>query len=479
MNFSDIKYPRIFEIFEQITTIPHGSQNCSEISKFCTKFAVDLGLKYYSDASGNVVIYKNGTFGLENAEPIILQGHLDMVCQKTADSSTNFLTDPLKLIREGDMLSAEDTTLGADNGIAVAMVLAILESSDIKHPPIEAVFTVDEEIGMLGAIDLDMSVLSANRMVNLDAEEDNSVIVSCAGGTDVFVSMPLNRIIKTGYRVTAEITGLQGGHSGVEINSGRVNSNLVCGRLLNSIKNAFDFDIISINGGDKGNAITNYSKIELLTNNVDELCEFIISEAELIKKEVFATEKDFSVIISSDNTKKEYEVFSAQAKEDAVYTLACIPDGVQAMSFEIENLVETSLNLGIVKTTDDEIVFLSTLRSNKESTLISLQNKLKTFYSKTNGKVKSSGFYPPWEYKSDSELSNKFVNSYINIVGEKPYVNAIHAGLECAVFASKIKNIDCIAIGPNIYDVHTVNEKLSISSTLQTFEILLDLLSDL
>ncbi len=479
LDFKNLKHSRVFEIFEELTKIPHGSHNCEGLAEYCVNFAKNIGLNYLCDSADNVVIYKPGTKELQNAESVILQGHLDMVCQKTADSNIDFLTDPLKLCLEGDYLYAEGTTLGGDNGIAVAMILAILENNNLKHPPIEAVFTSDEEIGMIGAGKLDMSVFKSKRMINIDAEEDDTVIVSCAGGCDFNVRLPLSTVLVESGMLTVEFIGLQGGHSGVEINSGRENANILCGALLKYLKDKINFEIVSVDGGDKGNAITNYAVLKLCSDNLNMLSTLINEFGISLKDKIKHRENNFEIITTVDTTIKERFVFDGILKENVIHTLACIPNGVLKLSDEIENLVETSLNLGIIKTNENDVYMLTALRSNKVNELFALQDKLKEFFKEVKSDVSVSGFYPPWEYKSNSQLQTCYMNSYEKILKAKPKVNAIHAGLECAVFASKIKDIDCIAIGPNIYDVHTVYEKLSISSTIKIFDVIINVLENL
>lgn len=262
-KLDSLKPLNVFKYFEEICNIPHGSENMDAISEYCVKFAENHSLKYIRDDANNVIIFKSATDGYENAEPVILQGHLDMVCQKTEESNIDFMKDGLDLYVDGDFVKAHGTTLGADNGIAVAMILAILESDEISHPEIQAVFTTDEEIGMVGAGKLDMSVLTAKKMINLDAEEDDAITVSCAGGSDFKAVIPVNRVKQTGTKITVTLKGLKGGHSGVEIDKGRVNADVLAGRFLNHMSNIADFDIIAINGGDKGNAIPNLCRIEL------------------------------------------------------------------------------------------------------------------------------------------------------------------------------------------------------------------------
>lgn len=272
----NLKPQRVFKYFEEICSIPHGSGDMDKIADYCVEFAKSHALEYKRDGANNVVIYKNATAGYENAEPVILQGHLDMVCQKLEDRNIDFSADGLDIFIDGDFVKARGTTLGADNGIAVAMVLAILESNEYRHPRIEAVFTTDEEIGMVGATKLDMSLLSAKKMINIDSEEEKVVTVSCAGGSDFKVSLPINRVKKSGTEATVILKGLKGGHSGIEIDKGRVNANMLAGRFLNSLAKAVYFEIISIDGGDKGNAIPNLCKMRLCVNDVEKF----VNEAE-------------------------------------------------------------------------------------------------------------------------------------------------------------------------------------------------------
>ncbi|MBQ2675926.1 MAG: aminoacyl-histidine dipeptidase [Clostridia bacterium] len=470
-KFDTIKIQRVFQIFEELCAVPRGSGNMEGVAQFCMDFANENQLKAVRDKANNIVIYKPATNCVSN-EPIILQGHLDMVCQKTADSNIDFLKDGIDIFVDGDFVKARGTTLGADNGVAVAMILAILERNDISHPPIEALFTTDEEIGMIGATALDCSLLKGKKMINLDAEEDDTVTVSCAGGSDFKAVIPITREAKKGTAVTVTIKGLKGGHSGVEINSGRVNSNILAGRFLNCVKDKVDFDIISINGGDKSNAIPNTTVIELCTADADGFIKCANDCFEVIKKEIARREPAFVSEITV-KSKGEYAVFSQQLKNSAMYTLLCVPNGVMDMSVEIPGLVETSLNLGVLATDDDGILMQFALRSNKQSALIFLEQKMKGLFSNIPCRIYTSGHYPPWEFKENSQLQKTYIGVYTDHFGIAPKVEAIHAGLECGVFSAKIDGLDCIAIGPSLYDVHTVNEKLSISSTEQIFSILL------
>ena len=469
---------RVFHYFSEISKIPHGSGDMQKIADYCVDFAKKHSLRYYLDAAKNVIVYKPATKGFENAEPVILQGHLDMVCQKTADSKIDFLRDGLELYLDGDFLKAKGTTLGADNGIAVAMILSILESDEFSHPEIEAVFTTDEETGMLGAMALDMSKLRAKRMINLDSEDEGVVTVSCAGGADVKITLPVSYEKKNGTALKLTLCGLLGGHSGVDINKNRCNADILMGRVLNEVAEKVDFDVISINGGDKVNAITNRCEAVVLTQNQDELINEFNTCLETIKTEISTFENGFEYDILSVGS-GEFNVMDKPSTNAVIFTLCFIPNGIVKMSEDIENLVETSLNLGVLKTKENAVIFNSALRSNKEADLRKLMAEMVSFAEKTNAESFVSGYYPPWEYRADSPLRETYLSVYKKLYNTDAKSEAIHAGLECAVFASRIDDIDCIAIGPTLCDVHTVNEKADVYSIDRTYKLLLEILGDL
>ncbi len=475
---SKIKPVRVFKYFEEICSIPHGSQNCGKISEYCVDFAKTHGLRCIRDSADNVIIFKDGTVGYQNREPVILQGHLDMVCQKDTDCGIDFERDGLDIFVDGDFIRARGTTLGGDNGIAVAMILAILESNDIPHPPIEALFTTDEEIGMIGATALDVSPLSGKRLINIDSEEDDTVTVSCAGGADFSAVIRPKYIEKSGTKVSITLSGLRGGHSGIEINSGRINANILLGRVLSHLNRQLDFDIISLGGGDKCNAITPISRAQLLLQDPDNFIKAANLYLAIIKSENSAREPDFSYEVTVNDSKSEYSVFSKDDQNRILNALCTAPNGVIEMSAEIEGLVETSLNLGILKTDSDSVKFTFALRSNKSSALDFLTERLDILFTDLGFTVSTSGAYPPWEFKSDSELLSLYKRCYTAQFGSTPKVEAIHAGLECGVFASKIQNLDCISIGPELNDVHTANESLSISSTADIYRLITEILKN-
>lgn len=469
---------KVFDYFYKLCAIPHGSGNMSAISEFCLEFAREHSLKAIKDAANNVIIYKSGAKGLENSEPIILQGHLDMVCQKEQGVNINFEKDAITPYVDGDFIKAKGTTLGADNGIAVAMIMAILESEDITHPPIEAVFTTDEEVGMLGAAALDFENIKGTRMINLDSEEMGVLTVSCAGGSDFKLNIPIQRVKVLGKSLTINIGGLLGGHSGVDINKCRHNANILMGRILNRLKNVSDFEICSISGGDKGNVIPSECSCTIVVRDEESFTAEAEKIFETLKNEISGCEKDFCVSISSGGD-GEFDIFENKTKEKLIFLLTCAPNGVIEMSPVIENLPETSLNLGILETKEESIFALFALRSNKASALAALQEKMCALASGMGCCGESTGFYPPWEYNENSNLQKICVKAYKEKFGAEPKLEAIHAGLECGVFASKIKDFDCISLGPDMYDIHTTAERLSISSTEKTFDYLLEILKNL
>ena len=463
----------VFKYFEEISSIPHGSGNCSAIAKYCTDFAEKHSLRYVRDDADNVIIYKPATKGYENADTVILQGHLDMVLQKTPDCEIDLEKEGLELYVDGDYVKARGTTLGADNGIAVAMILAILESDNIPHPPIEALFTSDEEIGMVGALALDMGLLSGKKLINIDSEEEDILTVSCAGGSDFSITAPLNKKKAKGNLVKVILKGLKGGHSGVEIHKGRVNANILMGRLINTLKSETDFEILSVCGGDKGNAIPFMSTLSVVTNTPDQFVSLAKNCLDTVKTEISAREPNFDYEILVED-EKEHDVIGI--KKELIFLLACAPNGVLKMSAEIDGLVETSLNLGVLNTGKDNLFMLFSLRSNKESALKYLEKKLTALCTFIECEIETGGHYPPWEFKKNSSLQTLHKKIYTEIYGKEPKVEAIHAGLECGVLASGIKDLDCISIGPNLYDVHTTQERLSISSTARVFELVSEIL---
>ena len=463
---------RVFELFEEISAVPRGSGNMEAIGQFCLDFATKNNLVAYKDESGNVVVFKPASTGYENADTVMLQGHMDIVCQKEADLDFDFEKQGLDLIIDGEFVTANGTTLGADNGIAMAMAMAILEDTTLDHPAIEAVFTVDEEIGLVGASKIDCTNLNSKKMINIDSDESNRVIVSCAGGCDTVVEIPTKKETKNGTCVTLILKGLKGGHSGCEIDKERVNANILAGRILNHLSLANDFEIISINGGDKGNAITNRCKICLLANEsvIPALNEYL----EEIKTEIYDREENFGWEFNT--SKGDFEVLTTPTTKEFIYILNQVPNGIIAMSTSIKGLVETSLNLGILETRQDLIKMQFMLRSNKRSPLVALAEKLENFFSNFDCKIETFGMYFPWEFKKNSALQEVCKDVYKDVLGFEPEITAIHAGLECGMFSDKMGDLDCIAIGPDIIGGHTTEERMKISSVKDIYECVLEIL---
>ncbi|MDO5310905.1 MAG: beta-Ala-His dipeptidase, partial [Clostridia bacterium] len=377
-KLSALEPKRVFEYFEEISAIPRGSGNMEQISSYCMEFAKKHGLRAQRDAANNVIIYKDGAAGYETAEAVILQGHLDMVCQKADDCDIDFEKDGISLVTEGDTLRADGTTLGADNGIAVAMMLAILASDDIAHPPLEALFTTDEEVGMLGAMALCTDGLRGKKLINLDAEDPNTITVSCAGGSDFCMTMRPARKTAHGTRVILNLKGLAGGHSGIEIDSGRVNADILMGRVLNEAKAIGDFELLSVNGGNKGNAIPLCCSAEMVVANEEVFLRQLNDRLAVIKREIADREPDFAPTLCVMET-GEFEALAPEARDRLIATLLCVPNGVVERSISIEDLVETSLNLGILKTETDKLTLHFTLRSNKQTALEFLEKRLLCF----------------------------------------------------------------------------------------------------
>lgn len=459
----------VFKYFEEISAIPRGSGHTTLIRDYCVDFAEKFGLKFYTDDAENVVIYKNGSVGRENEQPVIIQGHTDMVCEKNETSSVNFLTDGLELIVDGDFVRADGTTLGGDDGIAVAMCLALLESDEYSHPPLEIVFTSDEETGMNGAIALDASVLDGKRMLNLDSEAEGTLWVSCAGGARVDVELKTERIKNDKSTYIINVSGLHGGHSGAEIHNGYANANKIMGKVLKELNG---INIVEINGGTADNAITR------------DCCCLVVSDSDIvgavneigkrIAEEIKNT--DPYALISAVAAEKAEFCIDSDSTATLINVLNDLPSGVIAMSKEIDGLVETSLNLGVLKSSDDKTNFSFSVRSSVDCEREKLCESLKAIADKYSCGYKCGSEYPAWEFKQDSALRDKMAEIYNEMFGKKMTVTAIHAGLECGLFCGKIKGLDCVSFGPDMYDIHTPCEKLSISSVERVWKYLLKVL---
>ncbi|SHH24400.1 aminoacyl-histidine dipeptidase [Tepidibacter thalassicus] len=469
----------VFKYFEEISQIPRGSGNEKAISDYLVNFAKNHNLEVIQDKALNIIIKKPGTKGYENAPTVILQGHMDMVCEKNKETVHNFEKDPIKLRIVDDFIYATDTTLGADNGIAMAYALAILESNNIPHPPLEVLITTEEETGMGGAMALDSSNLTGKYLINLDSEEEGYLLVSCAGGvrTRQILNINWEDAKKDLSSYIISIKGLKGGHSGMDIIKQRGNSNKLMGRILDDLSNSFEYYIADINGGAKMNAIPRECEAVILTNskNSSKLKEKIKEFNNIFKNELKTSDPD--IIVTIEETENTYKkVFSKETMNKVITSLLLIPNGIKSMSMDIENLVESSTNLGVVTTHKNEVTFESAVRSSVKSLKYSILKEMNAIANILDCKLIADSDYPEWEYKKDSKLREICQKVYKEKYGKEPKIIAIHAGLECGLLLEKMPNVDAISLGPDMFDVHTPNEHLSISSTQRTWEYLLDIL---
>ena len=473
----ELEPKRVFYYFEDICNIPHGSKNLDGISSYLEQFAKDRGLFHIRDKSNNIIIAKEASKGYEDAEPVILQGHMDMVAVKRQDCDIDMTKDPLRLKIDGDYVYAEGTSLGGDDGIAVAYILAILDDDKIKHPRIEAVITTDEEIGMEGATAIDISMLKATRMLNIDSEVEGILLSGCAGGARADCNIPVSRENRNGLFYYVILDGLKGGHSGTEIDKERGNAIKLIGRALKMAAKNIPFQIAEFDGGEKDNAIPLEAHAVLyIPDGFENIFAEEISKIEkVLKNEYQSKEKGLSLKCQKlPDTNKDVLIKADTLK--ILDFISLLPNGVIAMSADIQGLVETSLNVGIMRLSKDSFVTGSSVRSSIETAKENLIEQLTTLSEIFGGSSFISGEYPGWQYNPDSKLRNVMIEVYEEMYHEKPKVEAIHAGLECGIMISKKPGLDCVSFGPNLYDIHTTQEKLSISSTKRTWEYLLKIL---
>lgn len=477
---SELKPERVFYYFEEICKIPHGSYHTKQISDYLVEFAKKNGLSYRQDESNNVIIRKPAAAGYEEAPTVILQGHCDMVCEKIPGSVHDFEKDGLSLIIEGDYITADGTTLGGDDGIAVAYGLAIMEDASLKHPALELVITTDEEVGLLGATSLDASDLKGRYLINMDSEEEGYLWISCAGGLSATSQIPVRYEAGEGmgFRVTVE--GLTGGHSGAEIDKIRANSNKLMGRFLFELKQKADYGLAKLQGGQKDNAIPRTTEAVILmdANQEELLMEMAGKLQQDLRKEYSGSDGEIQISVEKLG-ETQMPILHPVSLQKIVFFLVQIPYGIQKMSGEIPGLVETSINPGILELDQESCKVVSSIRSSVKSAKEALTEKLIYLTEFLGGTCVPEGDYPAWEYKKESRLREIMVETYEELFGEKPEVKAIHAGLECGLFYEKIPGLDCVSFGPNMQDIHTTEEKLSISSTARMWEYLLKVLENI
>ena len=477
VKLAGLEPAKVFYYFEQLCAIPHGSGNTKRISDYLVSFAKEQGIRYLQDELNNVIFFQEGTCGYEDHAPVVLQGHMDMVCEKDADCPIDMEEDGLDVTHDGQCVFARGTTLGGDNGIAVAYAMALLADKTIPHPPLEVIITVDEETGMFGAAGIDLSMLKGRTLVNLDSEDEGVFTVSCAGGARGTISLPVQRRAVYGPCVRLTVEDLQGGHSGVEIHKNRANANKVMGQLLSRVQEKMPLCITKLSGGAKDNAIPRSCQVTLVAMGM--YPEVINDLAEQLQKEIREQYDEPEAKIYGENV--DALGGNALTTEDTAKVIALLcaaPNGVQSWSEDIEGLVQTSLNLGVVKL-EEELRMTFAVRSSVNREKRELLDRLAELAAFYGAQYSETGNYPAWEYKKDSHLRDTMVNTYRAMFAKEPEVVAIHAGLECGLLSEKLPGLDCVSIGPDMHDIHTSRERLEIESTRRTWEFLLEVLKAL
>ncbi|MGO1579877.1 MAG: aminoacyl-histidine dipeptidase [Peptoniphilaceae bacterium] len=480
-KLNNLEPSRVFYYFEEITKIPRCSLKEDKIANYLEDFAKEHNLEYVRDEFNNIIIKKPGTSGFEKSKGLIIQGHMDMVCEKEESYNFDFDNDPIKFSVEKDLIVSHHTTLGADNGIAVAMILAILESNEIQHPPIEALITSNEENGMTGASNLDGTLLNSEMLLNLDSESEGIACVGCATGErDIIILDKEFKEIKNKEFYELSISGLKGGHSGQDIDKGLGNANKLLARSLKIISEKVKLDLIDIRGGAKPNAIPRFSKAIIGINLKD--LKYIQDEVVILNRN-FVKEfgkVDPDIRLNFEKVNEEYnKSFTEKLKNNLINILNILPNGIQSMSHDIEGLVGASVNVGVVESNKDNITIHSAVRASSESLRkeIALRNEICANLCKGEYKVLSS--YPAWEYKENSPLRDVASKVYKELNGKDLELEVIHAGLECGILTQRIGDIDMMSIGPNIHGPHAPGESLEIKSTKRVYDFLLELLKNL
>lgn len=474
-----LKPEKVFGYFEEITQIPHGSYNLEGIREYLIAFAKKNDIEYTADTSGNIIFKKPAYPGYEDQPGVILQGHMDMVAVCEEGSGIDMKTAPLDIFTDGDLIGAHHTSLGGDDGIAVAIALAILSSDDIPHPALEVIITANEETGMEGASGLDMGNISGRRLINLDSEDEGIFTVGCAGGARVSCLIdPDLTVLPDGASLELSISGLTGGHSGQMIHLGRANAVKVMGEILSEISYISGKIVLTdIKGGNADNAIPSWctATVRVPEGEKEAFTEAASKEADKQKNKYRKTDPGLKFTITpSDKDDAPVTVSLRKASE----FLKALPNGVIAMSSDIEDLVQTSLNLGITDVRDGKLCAEFSVRSSIGFERDALIDDLKEITEDFGGTNKVTGVYPGWKYAVNSPLRDKMVRVFTEMYGYAPKVEAIHAGLECGFFMDKAPDIDAVSIGPDMQDIHSPLERLSISSTRRTYEYLLKVLAD-
>ncbi len=472
-----IKPERVFYHFEEISKIPRESYNEKAISDYLVEFGKKLNLETYQDKYYNVILRRKASQGYEDTPGIIIQGHMDMVCEKENDSNHDFKKDPIDLIVDGNRLKANKTTLGGDNGIAIAMGMAILEDESIKCGTIELLATTSEEIDLNGALSLEPNILKGKMLINIDSEDEGVITVGSAGGVEIDILLPIERETLSDVNLyTLSLEKLQGGHSGVEINQKRGNSNKILVEVLHNLKALTDYSLVEVFGGSKDNAIPRSGKVVLASSK--DIKDIISKVTDEVKAKYISFEPEMIFALET-TTAKEISVLSNKSLDSYIKTIEELPTGVNTWMKEYPEIVESSDNLAIVKTLDENINIIISLRSSDPEVLKELREKISNILKENNALFEFSTGYPEWKFRAESKLRDKALEVYKKLYNEDMKVEVIHAGLECGAISQNYPDIDFISVGPNLRDVHTPSEYLEIDSTERVYNYVVELINSL
>jgi dipeptidase D len=481
MSIIDNLEPKlVWKHFDEIRKIPRCSKHEEKIREYVENFAKKQNLKSKTDKIGNVVIFKPASSGMENKPTVVLQGHMDMVCEKNSDVEFDFSKDPIKLKLDGDHLTADGTTLGADNGIGMAMSLAILEDDSLKIGPIEALFTVDEETGLTGAFAMESDMLTGKILLNLDSEDFGVITVGCAGGGDSKIKVPFKtqKVNNEMDSISIKISGLRGGHSGVDIHEQRGNAVKLLTRMLWKVSNDYDFLIADLNGGDKHNAIPReaFANVSVKKSDKNKFIELLKNEGKEILKEIKPIDPNFNVDI--EDISKPTSTLTKDSQIKILNLLHGLPHGIDKMSYDIPDLVETSTNLASVKLNEQNALIHLSTRSSINSSLQDLRDRIHAIADLSNAKVSEDDPYPGWKPDLDSKILKLSKKIFKDMYGKEPKVEAIHAGLECGIIGEKFPGMDMISIGPTLKYPHSPEEQLHVSTVEKTYKYVIKILEN-
>lgn len=477
----EVEPKEVLKYFEELSQIPRASGKEKAISDYLANFGRGLNLVTIQDEALNVIIKKQGTDGYENSPTVIIQGHMDMVCEKNQKTEHDFDKDPLKLRVIDNHIYATDTTLGADNGIAVAYAMALLASNSIPHPPLEVLITTDEETGMTGAMAVSPEHIKGKRLINIDNEVEGQILVSCAGGVRTKTILDIKKEESNLDSVAdIRIRKLLGGHSGIGIHKERGNSNKLISRVLKDIKDSIDIRLISINGGSKDNAIPREADARIVFNSsdTDKLNNIVVKWQSILANELQFSDKDVKVEVEIVNEKIN-KVFTKECTDKVINLLFVYPNGVNTRSIAIEGLVESSSNIGVLTTTESQVILESAVRSSVGTLKENIVDRIIVLSEAFGAKVDVNAAYPEWQYIKESQLRDIASEIFKDMFGKEAEVVAIHAGVECGILNERLGNLDMISIGPSMYDIHTPNEHISIESIKNTWEYLKAILAKL